>query len=74
MGYCHSHGREYPPAYWPLGRVESVQSDKSGVVRVVTVQIETTTYVRPVHKLIYLPVDEETFQAYHSYCSRLSDS
>ena len=45
-----------PAAYWPLSRVESVQSNKSR-------ETETSTYVRPVYKLIYLDLDEEAFQA-----------
>ena len=53
-----------PPAYWPLGRVEDVHSNRSGLVQVVTVKTASSTFVRPVTKLIYLPFETQATQAY----------
>ena len=59
-----------PPAYWLLGRVESVKSNRSGLVGVYTPTVASygqkgkLTYVLPVNKRIYLPVEGQATQAY----------
>ena len=58
------HEENTPPSYWPLGRIVSVQTNRSGLVRVVTVKTANSILVRPIHKLIYLPLDDQTTQTY----------
>ena len=63
------------PAYWPLAKVESVGSNRTGLVRSVQVRTAESIYERPSHKLILLPFSEPAQQAYHTFCSniKLSD-
>ena len=61
-----------PPKYWPLARVSSITSNRSGLVRAVTVKTAESEFERPVHKLIYLPLSEPAQQAYHSFCCSLN--
>lgn len=44
-----------PPNKWPLGRVERLYPGADGVVRVVDVRTASSSYSRPVSKLILLP-------------------
>ena len=48
-----------PAACWPLAKVIHVETGKPELVRVATVKTASSTYVRPIHKLIYLPIDEQ---------------
>ena len=68
-----------PPAYWPLARVTSANADGSGLVRVVTIEtvefdkkdkLQKSSYIRPIHKLIYLPVDAESAETYLYFLTR----
>lgn len=47
----------YPPGRWPLARVIEIHPGKDGLTRVVTVRTATTTLIRPIVKLVLLPVD-----------------
>ncbi|XP_044597582.1 uncharacterized protein LOC123274157 [Cotesia glomerata] len=53
----------YPPSKWPLGRVTHTHPGKDNLTRVVTIQTATSTYTRPIHKLVLLPIPrhEEDF-------------
>ena len=52
-----------PPANWPVARVESILSNRSGLVRSVKMKTADSSYERPVHELIYLPFSEPVQQA-----------
>ncbi|XP_070170868.1 uncharacterized protein [Polyergus mexicanus] len=45
-----------PPNKWPLARIERVHPGEDGVVRVVNVRTATSSFKRPLTKLIFLPV------------------
>lgn len=45
-----------PPAKWPLGRVLKVFPDERNCVRVLEVKNVNGQYLRPIHKLVLLPV------------------
>ena len=61
-----------PPALWPLGEVISVEADKNGLVRVASIQTQKSTFIRPIHKLIYLPASEQALEAYLTCTSLLA--
>ena len=61
-----------PPALWPLGAVISVKTDKNGLVRVATIQTQNSTFVRPIHKLIYLPANEQALQTYLAFTALIA--
>ena len=44
-----------PATYWLFGRVIAVEADRAGLVRVVTIETESSEYFRPIHKIIFLP-------------------
>jgi len=46
-----------PPTKWPLARITKVHPGKDGQVRVVTVRTAASEFVRPVVKLVVLPVN-----------------
>lgn len=46
-----------PPTAWPIGRVTEVHPGDDGLVRNATVRTSSTTLVRPIQKLIVLPID-----------------
>ncbi|XP_053597998.1 uncharacterized protein LOC128668657 [Microplitis demolitor] len=46
----------FPPSKWPLGRVTHVHPGQDDLTRVVTVKTATSTYLRPIHKLVLLPI------------------
>lgn len=48
------------PARWPLARVIKTFPDSAGVVRTVEVQTSSGVFLRPIHKLILLPVDSSS--------------
>lgn len=56
-----------PATYWPLGRVTAVETDRAGLVRVATVKTASAEYVRPIHKLILLPISNQACSTYHSF-------
>lgn len=45
-----------PTGRWPLGRVVSVHPGQDGLVRVATVKTDTSTYTRPITKIVPLPL------------------
>ncbi|CAB0039404.1 unnamed protein product [Trichogramma brassicae] len=53
-----------PPARWPIGVIINSSPGADGRVRVVTVRTATSTFVRPVIKLIKLPVDAKANEEY----------
>ncbi|XP_046145505.1 uncharacterized protein LOC114881879 [Osmia bicornis bicornis] len=48
-----------PPSKWPLARVTEVHPGKDALTRVATVKTATTTLVRPITKLVILPVHHQ---------------
>ncbi|XP_023314139.1 uncharacterized protein LOC111693556 [Trichogramma pretiosum] len=53
------------PSSWPLARVEQVHPGSDGLVRVATIKTASSTFTRPIVKLIKLPTDA---QAEEYYC------
>uniref|UniRef100_A0ABD2WDA2 Integrase catalytic domain-containing protein n=2 Tax=Trichogramma kaykai TaxID=54128 RepID=A0ABD2WDA2_9HYME len=53
------------PSSWPLARVEQVHPGSDGLVRVATIKTASSTFTRPIVKLIKLPTDA---QAEEFYC------
>ncbi|XP_018377652.1 PREDICTED: uncharacterized protein LOC108770515 [Trachymyrmex cornetzi] len=47
----------YPPAKWPLARIQQLHPGEDGLTRVVTLRTATSTLKRPVTKLCLLPVE-----------------
>lgn len=45
-----------PPALWPLGRISEIYPHSDGVIRVVKVDTGHGNYLRPVNRLIPLPI------------------
>lgn len=45
-----------PPSRWPLARILAIHPGKDGLVRVVTVKTINSEFLRPISKLILLPV------------------
>jgi len=45
-----------PPTKWPLARITDVHPGDDGLVRVVTVKTATSSFKRPISKLVLLPV------------------
>ncbi|XP_076301510.1 uncharacterized protein LOC143219381 [Lasioglossum baleicum] len=54
---CIISGETTPPSQWPLARVKEVHPGSDGKVRVVKAVTATSEFVRPIHKLIVLPID-----------------
>ncbi|XP_023314646.1 uncharacterized protein LOC111693641 [Trichogramma pretiosum] len=48
-----------PPARWPLGLVTEVHPGKDGLVRVVTIKTASSQLMRPIVKLVKLPLDQD---------------
>ncbi|XP_029054586.2 uncharacterized protein LOC114881867 [Osmia bicornis bicornis] len=48
-----------PPSKWPLARVTEVHTGKDALTRVATVKTATTTLIRPITKLVILPVHHQ---------------
>jgi NAD(P)H-hydrate repair Nnr-like enzyme with NAD(P)H-hydrate dehydratase domain len=53
---CLILNENMPPAKWPLARIAAVHPGSDGLVRVVTVKTATSTFKRPIAKLVLLPV------------------
>lgn len=49
-----------PPARWALARVSKVFPDAAGVVRTTELVTSTGPLIRPIHKLVLLPVDQNS--------------
>ncbi|XP_076659957.1 uncharacterized protein LOC143363234 [Halictus rubicundus] len=45
------------PCRWPLARIDAVHPGADDEIRVCTLKTATTTLVRPIHKLVLLPVN-----------------
>ena len=45
-----------PPGKWPLGRITALHPDDDGLIRVVTLRTGTGALVRPLVKLVILPI------------------
>ena len=56
-----------PDTYWPLGRVIAVETDRAGLVKVATIKTQSSEYVSPIHKLLYLPISDQVCAVYHSF-------
>lgn len=46
------------PSKWLLGRITETFPDEEGLVRRVNVKTETTTLMRPIHKISVLPIEK----------------
>ena len=55
-----------PATYWPLARVAAILSNRSGLVRSVSIKTAESSFDRPNHNLIYLPFSKIAQQAYLS--------
>lgn len=57
-----------PPATWPLGLIAAVHPGKDGLIRAVTVKTASSSFVRPIVKLIKLSqsVEGETQDTFSS--------
>lgn len=49
----------YPPAKWPLARIQHVHRGPDNLIRVVTLRTATSTFTRPIVKICILPTDQE---------------
>ncbi|XP_070519714.1 uncharacterized protein [Cardiocondyla obscurior] len=56
---CLIRGESTAPSKWPLGRIIAIHPGADGQVRVVTVKTATSTYTRPVVKIIPLFAEDE---------------
>ncbi|XP_076302063.1 uncharacterized protein LOC143220282 [Lasioglossum baleicum] len=54
---CLIIDEQTPPSRWPLARVKEAHPGADGRVRVVTVVTSTSEYMRPIHKLVVLPIE-----------------
>ncbi|CAB0033670.1 unnamed protein product [Trichogramma brassicae] len=52
------------PSSWPLARVVQVHPGPDGLVRVATIKTDSSTFTRPIVKLIKLPTDTDA-EEYH---------
>lgn len=50
-----------PATQWPLGKIVAVYPGPDGLVRTVDVLSRGSTYRRPIAKLMYMPVGDESF-------------
>lgn len=50
------YDERFPPAKWPLARVIELHPGKDGLTRVVTLRTASSTFTRPIAKLVILPV------------------
>lgn len=50
---CLLRGENIPPNKWPLARVERLHPGEDGIVRVVVVRIATSSFTRPLSKIIH---------------------
>lgn len=52
------HDQNSPPAQWKLARVIKIFPDKEGTVRVVRIKSGSSEFMRPIHKMSPLPIEE----------------
>lgn len=45
-----------PPMHWPLGIITEVHPGKDGIIHVATIRAGSTTLTRPINKLAFLPM------------------
>ncbi|XP_014214045.1 uncharacterized protein LOC106643421 [Copidosoma floridanum] len=55
------------PSHWPLGRVTITHKGDDNLIRAVTVQTTTSTFKRPVVKLVKLPTESELQRCYQDH-------
>lgn len=60
-----------PPTAWPMGRITEVHPGDDGLVRNATIRTSLTTLVRPIQKLVVLPID--VFGAEHPRAQDVED-
>ncbi|XP_076664979.1 uncharacterized protein LOC143367238 [Andrena cerasifolii] len=53
------------PAQWPLARITDLHPGSDGCTRVVTVKTARSTFVRPIRKLVFLPLELNTDPSTH---------
>jgi hypothetical protein len=46
-----------PPSRWPLARITEIHPGDDGIVRVVTIRTATSELVRPLIKIVILPIE-----------------
>ncbi|XP_011706173.1 PREDICTED: uncharacterized protein LOC105461373 [Wasmannia auropunctata] len=56
---CLIRNETTPPTKWPLARITAVHRGRDGHVRVVSVRTATTSFTRPLVKIVLLPVESE---------------
>ncbi|KMQ82244.1 hypothetical protein RF55_23670 [Lasius niger] len=56
---CILRNENSPPNKWPLARVTHTHPGEDGHVRVVTVRTASSTFTRPVNRLILLPMQRD---------------
>lgn len=52
------HDKTLPPLKWKMGRISAVYPDEEGLVRVVDVFVDGSTFRRPISKLSVLPIED----------------
>ncbi|XP_011173132.1 uncharacterized protein LOC105205463 [Solenopsis invicta] len=61
-----------PPTKWPLARVVQLHPGKDGLTRVATIRSSTSELMRPVNRLILLPVHEQTLVKFSQFESSMA--
>ncbi|XP_011164918.1 uncharacterized protein LOC105199478 [Solenopsis invicta] len=61
-----------PPTKWPLTRMVQLHPGKDGLTRVATIRSSTSELVRPVNRLILLPVHEQTLVKFSQFESSMA--
>ena len=62
-----------PPTRWPLARITATHLGRDGLVRVVDLKTEKSTFTRGVERLIYLPIEESDIDLCHTLIQINSD-
>lgn len=52
-------GDKIPPATWPIAKIIEANQDKDGCVRTVRLRTPKTELIRPVQRLVKLPIKKE---------------
>ncbi|XP_058817756.1 uncharacterized protein LOC131681067 [Topomyia yanbarensis] len=54
------HDKTQPPLNWKLGHITAVHPDAEGLLRVVDIFVDGSTFRRPVNKLSVLPIEDNS--------------
>ena len=66
--HCPSSGPEYPKRHWLLGKVEETFPDRNGLVRNALVKTKSSTFLRPISKLVMVLEFDEWWDSFVYYC------